>query len=156
MIKPAYVIQAVPFILVMVLVVFIALHGLSLFAKIIILCVTCLPVLFLCIVGINGDSVFRFIFNAIRSRRTRRVCLYNPRIKSEIKPLSLDPFSVQQLPRERILAFIEKMKKEKEEENETIDLTNLYFEDDEGLVEKPYEYMNAKERRNYLRNSDDE
>lgn len=151
MVKPLYLAQAVPFILVMILIVFIPLHSLSLMAKLVILGITCIPVIFLCITGINGDSVYRYIYNMIHFRKSRRVCLYNPRIKSEIKPLSEDPLSIQTLPREKVLMFMEKMKKEKAESVEEIDLDNLYFEDDEGIVEKPVEYMSSKELREYLR-----
>lgn len=155
MVRPLYAIQAVPWVLLMALVFFLLLRSWSLTAKIVGFAVTSIPVIFLCIVGLNGDSVYRFIRNAVHSNRTRRICLYNPRIKTEIKPLAMVPLNEQMQPGDRILAFIEKMKKEKEDKQEEVDLTNLYFQDDEGIVEKPIEYMTPKERRAYLRNQQD-
>lgn len=151
MIKPLRLVQALPFVLIIVLIVFVPLHSLSLTAKLVILVVTCIPIILVCIIGINGDSLFRFIMNSFRASRAKRTCLYNPRIKTEIKPLSEVPLEEQMAPRERILAFVEKLKKEKEVELEQIDLNDLYFEDDEGIVPKPVNYMTPKEKKNYLK-----
>lgn len=147
-VKVSWVIQALP--VVALVIIFLATIGASwsFTAKVIVFIVICGPVVMVATAGVNGDSVYGFIRNALRAKKNSRTLLYNPRVKTEIRPLSEDPFSVETLPRERILAFVEKMRQDRQEsDDEEMASSKIFFEDDEGIVPKPYEYMTQKERR---------
>ena len=117
--------------------------------KLIITLVLSVLILLIALTGINGDSLFGFIRNVFRSKRHPKTYLYNPRVKTEVKPLYLDPGSVNALPREKIIAFLEKIRKEKDVEEDEDDNADYFFREDIGIVEKPMKYMTAKEKRNY-------
>lgn len=149
MIKPLYLIQAIPFIALIVLLIFGAGFFLPFTVKLVATLVLSALVIFIALIGINGDSLFGFLGNVFRTKKHPKVYLYNPRVKTEIKPLYLDPGSVNALPREKIIAFIEKLRKEKDIDEDDDDDADYFFREDIGIVEKPVKYMTAKEKKNY-------
>ncbi len=108
--------------------------------------------------GIQGDTFIGFISKVLRYRSRRRIAYYNPRAKVEAE--STLNTEREMLPRDRLVALYDKYKKsfdahhQKNAEltinNQNVD-ENLYFQDDIGVVDKPYEYMTRKERWEYDR-----
>lgn len=105
--------------------------------------------------GINGDSVFEFLFHFASFRGAKRVAKYNPRIKHEATPgyLTKDAYI---LPRERIIRLYKQLTGtmdtvgEDEVSSDIHDpMYKEFFEDDIGVVEKPYDLMNRKEKKDY-------
>ena len=118
--------------------------------------------LLLGIIGINDEALSVFVSNKLRFDRRKRTAFYNPRIKEETIPYIYEyRNSRESLPKEKIVAFykaykasIEKREQEKMREfqkTNTFDETSMFFEDDEGIVVKPVEYMNPSEYRKYQR-----
>lgn len=149
MIKIGNVLQAVPFIALIVLLVFTAGANLSTLVKLIILIVTVLPVAFLGAVGINGDSLFAFLRNVIKTARVKRMYLYNPRVKAELKASNEETSAANMLPREKIQMFMDEKRTKKEQihDYKKFDFDGVFFEDDEGFAEKPYETLNGREKK---------
>ncbi|GEM_PF-3313273 len=108
--------------------------------------------------GCNGESFSEFIVHFLKYLRNRRVTYYNPRVKTEAKPLisadGTEQSSENMLPREKILAIVKKVVdpiKNKHgdtnlEQNEFDE--NLYeFYDDTAIVsEEPQEKQSAFSR----------
>lgn len=118
--------------------------------------------LILGIVGINDEALSVFVSNKLHFDRRKRTAFYNPRIKDETVPYIYEYQSNREsLPREKIIAFykaykasIEKKEQEKMlefQKTNTFDETSMFFEDDEGIVVKPVEYMNPAEYRKHLK-----
>ncbi|MCR5096994.1 MAG: hypothetical protein K6A70_09745 [Erysipelotrichaceae bacterium] len=118
--------------------------------------------LLLGIIGINDEALSVFVSNKLRFDRRKRTAFYNPRIKEETIPYIYEYRNNREsLPKEKIVAFykaykasIEKREQEKMREfqkTNTFDETSMFFEDDEGIVVKPVEYMNPSEYRKYQR-----
>ena len=114
------------------------------------------------IVGINDEALSVFVRNKLDFDRRKRTAFYNPRIKEESIPYIYEyQNSRDSLPGEKIIAFYRAYKsalEKKEQERmlefqrtNTFDETSMFFEDDEGIVAKPIEYMNSKEYRRYLK-----
>ena len=112
------------------------------------------------IVGLNDEPISEYMTNRLRWRKNRRSAFYNPHIKGEAIPYIYEYESeMQSLPRERIIAFYRKYKTELEkkerekmlefQKTNTFDETSMFFEDDEGYLEKPVEYMNPSEYKAY-------
>ena len=112
------------------------------------------------IVGLNDEPISIYMANRLRWRKNRRSAFYNPHIKGESVPYVYEYESeMQSLPREKIMAFYRKYKsdlekKEREkmlefQKTNTFDETSMFFEDDEGYLEKPVEYMNPSEYKAY-------
>lgn len=107
--------------------------------------------------GINGDSVFGYIYNKIIFLKNKRVCYYNPRIKTEIKFFTNSDGSEDYIaPREKIEEmyhkFISKTDIKSAQENlkqEELDTSYMYFEDDIDALGKPEELMSKKELKKY-------
>lgn len=106
--------------------------------------------------GIQGDTFIGFLTKVIRYRKRRRVAYYNPRVKKEADP-SLN-MEHELLPREKLMNLYEAYKKTFDEKHQKsaeaavsdeLDQDTLFFQDDIGVVDKPYEYMTRKERRSY-------
>ncbi len=112
------------------------------------------------VVGLNDEPLSVYVANWIKWRKNRRSAFYNPHIKGESIPYIYEYQSeMESLPRERIMAFYRKYKsdlekKEREkmlefQKTNTFDETSMFFEDDEGYLEKPVEYMNPSEYKAY-------
>ena len=112
------------------------------------------------IVGLNDEPISEYMANRLRWRKNRRSAFYNPHIKGEAIPYIYEYESeMQSLPREKIIAFYRKYKTELEkkerekmlefQKTNTFDETSMFFEDDEGYLEKPVEYMNPSEYKAY-------
>ena len=137
MIRASYALQAVPVAGVVVLLVLTAGAKLSGIVKLVLAAVLSAPFVFLCITGINGDSLFRFFWNVLRAGREKKTYLYNPRVKKEIRPLAKEPDQTERLPRERIREFLELRKTEREEKADyrQFSFAHMVFEDDEQAPE---------------------
>lgn len=114
------------------------------------------------IAGINDEALSVFISNKLSFDKRKRTAFYNPRIKDETIPYIYEYQSNREsLPKEKIIAFyrnykasIEKKEQEKMlefQKTNTFDETSMFFEDDEGIVAKPIDYMNPSEYRKYLK-----
>lgn len=109
--------------------------------------------------GINGYTVSRFIKSMFHYRKNRRVCYFNPRIKTEASPYSTANIAAQMLPREKLQEFYKKAKKNydakqranavNEQKEVLTDRKNMFFSDDLGVVDTPVEYMDKKEYKAY-------
>ena len=109
--------------------------------------------------GINGYTVSQFIKSLLRYRKNKRVCYFNPRIKTEASPYSTSNIAAQMLPREKLQEFYQKAKKSYEarqrktavnEQKEILsDREHMFFSDDLGVVATPVEYMDKKEFKAY-------
>ena len=117
---------------------------------------------YLGVAGINGYTFTQFIKSIIRYRKKKRVCYYNPRIKTEASPYNQESLAEQMLPREKLEMFYKKVKsgydaKQREnalDEEKYIlsDRENMFFEEDSGVIDKPVEYMDNKEYKAYRKN----
>lgn len=110
--------------------------------------------------GYRGKTLSQVVQSLFSWRLKRRVAYYNPRIKAEVLPIYMNKQeNNEMLPREKVMLLFEKYKKEldKKQQQEALNLeseiltdrTNVYFEDDIGVVDKPVEYMTAKEYKAY-------
>lgn len=122
--------------------------------KVTIAIIVALPMLYLGINGINGDSFTTFISIWLRYRRKRRVVLYNPRIKTEATPLIFETKKKEELlPKEKLLLIYEKIRARRKAIRVTKNNVNVmqteegfvFFEDDIGILAKPEEYKTSKE-----------
>ena len=115
--------------------------------------VLCSPCAIIGITGINGDSIVKFLSNIVKFNKSKRMMLYNPRVKTEYKVCTdsaqLSPEKM--LPRDKAIALygkvvegINKRNRSKVREGDE-NIENIYFEDDYGVVETPDEYMSDKE-----------
>ena len=108
------------------------------------------------IFGINDEALHTFIKNIFIYLKRKRIVYRNPRVRTEAKPVKLseiDDGEIELLPREKVIKMYEQFKeninkanrnKAQDEEN-TDEYANLYFEDDEGIVEMPDEMLSKKE-----------
>ena len=114
---------------------------------------------YLGIAGINGYTITQFIKSMLRYRKNKRICYYNPRVKSEAAPYSLENIAEQMLPKEKLAEFYKNAKSVYEEKQRKTalaeqsylieDRKNMYFTDDIGVVDTPVEYMDKKEYKAY-------
>lgn len=115
--------------------------------------------------GTNGGTLLAFISDFLHFRRSRKTAYYNPRVKTEYVPeqmtgeessdlLSAEGLSlaVRKL-RSSISDASAQMEHQRAQTNASSAAYsgNLYFEEDKGIVEAPWEYRTAKERRRILR-----
>lgn len=118
--------------------------------------------LLLGIIGINDEALSVFVSNKLSFDKRKRTAFYNPRVKDETIPYIYEYQSNREsLPKEKIIAFykaykasIEKKEQERMlefQKTNTFDETSMFFEDDEGIVAKPVDYMNPSEYRKYLK-----
>ena len=107
------------------------------------------------LMGINNDPLSTFLINTIRSNLRKRITYYNPRIKFEAKSAIED----EELTKEKEQQYKSVFDKYKEQMFNTqsvvdpmkveLDLSNVIFEDDVGIIDKPVEEMSKRERRQY-------
>ena len=120
--------------------------------------------LFIGIKGINDEPITTFIGNIMFFNKHRRTAYYNPRIKLEAKSVMAEKIENENkdaIPREKILAFFSKYKtamdkKQQEkakafEEANAFDKSQMYFEDDIGIIKRPSQYMTREESDEYDR-----
>ena len=114
------------------------------------------------LIGINDEPISVFVGNKLAFRRRKRTAFYNPRIKSEAIPYVFEYRDAKdRLPKEKIIAFYRKYKADIEKREQermlefqatnTFDETSMFFKDDEGIVDKPVEYMNSSEYKSYMK-----
>ena len=113
--------------------------------------------------GINGDSVFGYILNAIIHNRNKRITLYNPRIKTNMKFFANDTKDDYVVPREKIeemyRTYIARSDKKSAEENllhDNLENEQIFFEDDIDLMGKPTELMSEKELKKWQKKKEKE
>lgn len=110
--------------------------------------------------GINDEPITEFISNAFKFRGKRRNTYYNKRVKLEVLPYVYEQKNrMENMPIEKIKAYFIKVKERSEQaernamvefqKTNTFDSSSMYFKDDKGFIDTPYEYMNASERRKY-------
>lgn len=108
--------------------------------------------------GIQGDTFIAYISKVLRYNSHKRIAYYNPRIKVEAESDLMADRETQ--PKDKLTMMLENYKKSLDKkhqqaaeeilaEKDTQD--ELYFQDDIGVVDKPYEYMTRKERWEYDR-----
>ncbi len=104
---------------------------------------------FFCITGIRGQSLLGYLSNMLAYYRSRRTAYFNPRIKRE-EPVYANREgqpAVRKLRDAAEKAVLHPAKiRATADSSDGIDPSTLYFEDDIGCVEKPYEYMTLRER----------
>ena len=98
------------------------------------------PLFIVCCSGIRGESLFGFIRSFVRHRCREGIYLYNPHIKkaARIRYQSQQPL----LPRQQLMRLLGE---NKDIDSKTAGADQLYFNDDQPS-EKPYQYMNIRER----------
>lgn len=110
--------------------------------------------------GINDEPLTEFIGHYFKYIKRKRTAFYNPRVKKEIKPYleqiqnnkNADVFETARSIYNKYKHKIEKNNQLKtmEYQNQNVfDKENMFFEDDIGVINKPYEYMTKKERKIY-------
>ena len=106
------------------------------------------------IIGINGEHLSEFAWAVFKHLQRKRVTFYNPRAKLEAAPNYMVENERKLLPRDRIMQLIGRSPQENEkymdsmrEEDYNIDYRDIYFEDDDGIVEKPDALKTRKEIR---------
>lgn len=101
------------------------------------------------VMGINDEALHEFIINVIKFIKRKRVTYYNPRIKDELKPITIDSSDTGNenlLPRDILLKKYDEFKMAMDEKNRNRMLENesnndsenieMVFEDDQMLQEK--------------------
>ena len=115
--------------------------------------------LFIGVKGINDEPITTFAKNLSYFNKNRRTAYYNPRIKLEAKSVRMQEKSDAEIPREKIMAALNKYKeaidkKQQEkakafEEANAFDKSNMFFEDDIGIIKRPNQYMSKEEIDSY-------
>lgn len=137
--KLTWIVQCVPAVALFAVLIFVVGAALSFKAKIILAVVTCAPPVTLSATGINGDSLFGFIAHVVKFRRSRHICFYNPRLKSEAVPFSAESAVSEAAALEKILNLINRKKLGKYTSRKTaqdINKNNLVFADDKVSAEE--------------------
>lgn len=136
--------------------VFLLLYAVDFGTRITITILIAVPPCFVALYGIHGDSLSQRLMKIMQYKKKKRACFYNPRIKEEKQPLDFSGNAFNLLPKDKINMYLEKYKnmndeKLKEQIGVLVEERNngMYFQDDDGVVEKPYDYMTAKEKRAY-------
>jgi len=111
--------------------------------------------------GINDEPVTTFVKNLHAFNKGRRTAYYNPRIKLEAKSIKWEGLyeNKDAIPKEKIMAAFNKYKEAAEkrqqakakefEEANAFDQSNMFFEDDIGIIKKPSKYMTKEEAATY-------
>ena len=97
------------------------------------------------VIGLNGESISEFIVHLFRYLRKRRVTYYNPRVKTEARPLiyagGATSGSENVLPRDRIIAIVKKVmepirnrREDMKTEQDPFDEDLYEFYDDDSVV----------------------
>lgn len=108
---------------------------------------------YLGLAGIEGETLIGLIKNIILFEKNKRTAYYNPRIKKEACTCVFERED-EILPRDKILMMYDKYKQEinKKDQDKALmsqfslnENEDMFFNDDEGFVDKPLEYMSKKE-----------
>ena len=110
------------------------------------------------VIGLNGESISEFIVHLFRYLRKRRVTYYNPRVKTEARPLiyagGATSGSENVLPRDRIIAIVKKVmepirnrREDMKTEQDPFD-EDLYefFDDDSVIIDETEKKQSALSR----------
>lgn len=108
--------------------------------------------------GINGTTFLGFLRELVLYLRSRRIAYYNPRVKKEALP-SYYKNDTELLPKEKLQIMYKQFKDNRDRKHQeqvtalneemVANAEGLFFQDDIGIVDKPYEYMTSSERRKY-------
>lgn len=114
---------------------------------------------YLGLVGVNGMTLGEFVYIYLMYRKSKRKTYYNPRLKKELKPIIVEETTREELPRDKMLALYNQYKEKFDEKNRQAALesemsgdyenSQIFFEDDYGIVDTPVEYMSQKEYKAY-------
>lgn len=99
--------------------------------------------------GWNGDTLVAVVMHIIQFNQNRRICLYNPRIKKEAHPLNVLEDNAIITPHDRITEYMRQYREKRIQSNfnASSDLPEqLYFEDDEGYIDAPSNYISNKSK----------
>ena len=111
--------------------------------------------------GINDESPGSFLLTYLRFRKNKRTTYYNPRVKKEMKPSLEEVRSANEmLPRDKAIIFYKRYKEEYDKKQRekvmqeqtrigSSDISRMYFLDDEGIIDKPVEFMTDAEYKRY-------
>lgn len=104
-------------------------------------------------IGRNGEPLTKFFANMMNFKKISRVCIYNPRIKKEIVPMSAlsdEALKNNISVRDKLMEWY-KVKNEIKTisrfENSNIDLSKIQFEDDSEYLKSKKEKAKRKERK---------
>ena len=108
--------------------------------------------------GIAGDTISTFIVSYVKNIRGRKSCFYNPRVKTEMKPMynGQEDKSVIQVSKDKLQHMYTEYRKQqdtklKSEIEQAQQDNSLFFKDDIGVIDTPYDYMTSSQRRKYDR-----
>lgn len=111
--------------------------------------------------GINDEPIFEWFKNLMSFRQKRRTAFYNPKARKAIPYAQEYEEKIKNQPKEKIVSIYNKVKGkiDKDEQEKLLefqktnnfDIQRMYFKDDEGTIDKPIEYMDASERKAYLK-----
>ena len=105
------------------------------------------------IVGLNGGTILQFLNTLMIYKSVNDVSYYNPRVKSEFHAISSDIAKTSMVSQSKFSELYGYYNKHVSDKNADTDNMNTglpddaYFNDDEGVVEKPEEYMTAGEKK---------
>lgn len=112
------------------------------------------------VMGINNEPLHTFFLNVIKYFKNRRIAKYNPRIKTEAKPVGADGDTTLQadmLPRDKVIKYYEQFKSKMDErsrnkmleseEQQNNQEQQYYFEDDIGIIDMPGELMSNTNKK---------
>lgn len=109
-----------------------------------------------CAIGANDESVPEFLYHVIKYSFTKKNCFYNPRIKSEVVPLSSLSAEVLQkniTPRDKMQEWYRQYSEEKTRshfQESNISFEDIQFEDDiefeKSLKEKEKKMSDLKKK----------
>ena len=110
-----------------------------------------------CAIGANDESVPEFLYHVIKYSFTKKNCFYNPRIKSEVVPLSsLSAVALQKniTPRDKMQEWYRQYSEEKTRshfQESNISFEDIQFEDDiefEKSLKEKEKKMNDLRKKN--------
>lgn len=110
-----------------------------------------------CAIGANDESVPEFLYHVIKYSFTKKNCFYNPRIKSEVVPLSSLSAEVLQkniTPRDKMQEWYRQYSEEKTRshfQESNISFEDIQFEDDiefEKSLKEKEKKMNDLRKKN--------
>ena len=109
-------------------------------------------------IGIDDELVITWLLDILKFKQSRRIAYYNPRVKKEAHSIFADNDKQDMLPREKIIKLYENYKAQLDSKNRELaheqekqfdQAETMYFEDDLGFINKPIEYMTAKEKKKF-------
>lgn len=109
-------------------------------------------------IGIDDELVITWLLDILKFKQSRRIAYYNPRVKKEAHSIFAENDKQDMLPREKIIKLYENYKAQLDNKNRELaheqekqfdQAETMYFEDDLGFINKPFEYMTAKEKKKF-------